>query len=233
MAESSDEFSPKSNEELNESNKSNRNIKDNNIISKYLVNFKKRGSRNERRFFEHDTRNSNRRNIRSSISTSLNEENARFEPVRGRNAPRRRPMGRPPNSDSNRMLPFARTGQQLIYPPNINRLKKKLLRKQNRLRKQLDALQTQSKFANMVTSSCCCKCGWLSMNDANVCPSALIKQTNPALLAHGKFSGIPEATVCAESTLQSIIRYIPSDDSGFWRLAMSFRLFYICGASLY
>lgn len=195
-----------SKEKFNYSNRLFHDKKHNNILKKYLLNFKKHESRNERHFFEHDNRNSNYNNIRSSIS-ALNVESDRLELVRGQNISRCRQMRRPTNTEHNRKTGNARFGPQSIYTPNMNRFKKKLLRKQNKLRKQLDALQIQSKFANMITSSCCCKCNWLSINDANVCSNTLIKQQNPTKQSHGKLSGISESTVCAESTLQSVIRY--------------------------
>lgn len=120
----------------------------------------KRNRKRDRRFFEHDTRGIYHQNDRKSINlldaethwNDIHVETAHSRNIYQRTTIRRKPNQMPDNSQQNNYA-------------NVNRLRKKLMKKEQKLRKQLNALQTQRSLATLMSSSCCCKCNWL--NDAN------------------------------------------------------------------
>lgn len=118
--------------------------------------------RNERRkdqiFFEHDTRNDNnnlRGNVRSTVNV-INEtqwNNAQLEMPNFRKPPRIR-------KNAYRL-------DKAMKPNNfgnVNKLRKQLLKQQQKVQKQLQALQAQKSIASLL-SPCCCKCNLLSNKD--------------------------------------------------------------------
>lgn len=129
----------------------------------------KRHRKKDRRFFEHDTRGiKNRPYGRASINL-VDEEthwnDIHVETAHSRNVYQRTTIRRKPNQMST-----DHTKQNNFT--NVNRLRKKLLKKEQKLRKQLLALQTQRNLATLMSSSCCCKCTWLTdSHDGGACNS--------------------------------------------------------------